>query len=135
MAQLLRLVTRLSEKGYWVARIRRSRRWVQTCKAIPIQPDLILTPNITTESELPMEHLIPITRTNRLLRLSRNGRNVIWVYPTPVRTLRISGRPDKRRANAQRRRDSRGCGSPLARTARQQGGILSVLPVYHHTKT
>ena len=26
-----------------------------------------------------MEHLIPITRTNRLRRLSRDGRNVIWV--------------------------------------------------------
>ena len=26
-----------------------------------------------------MDHLIPITRTNRLLRLSRDGRNVIWV--------------------------------------------------------
>jgi hypothetical protein len=36
---------------------------------------LTLTPNIFTESELPMGHLIPITRTNRLLRLSRESLN------------------------------------------------------------
>src|SRR6266481_5167228 len=71
--QLLRRDTRLNEKGYSVARIRRSRRWVQTCKAIAIQPDLTLTPNIITGSGLPTEHLIPITRTNRLLRRSHES--------------------------------------------------------------
>src|SRR5207249_11480581 len=110
------MITKLCKKNDWDTRYRRSRKIVQTCKSIPIQPDSILTPKITTESELPMDHLIPITRTNRLLRLSRDGRNVIRVYPTPVRTLRIGGRPDKRRANGQRRRDSHhgGCGSALA---------------------
>ena len=71
-----------------------------------------------------MDHLIPITRTNHLLRLSRDGRNVIWV-------------PDAREDSANWREAGYsvevmvnagemvidGRGPALARTARQQGAV------------
>src|SRR5882724_809686 len=92
--QPVRQATRLSGKKRQLALIRRSTRWVQMCKATAIQMDLKLTQDTTTESELPTGRLIPITRMNRLLRLSGDGKKVIRVYPMSLRILRIGGRPD-----------------------------------------
>src|SRR5438034_5330246 len=65
--QPVRQATGLNERERQLALIPRSPRWVQTCKAIAIQPDLTLTQDITTESELPTGRLIPTIRMNRLL--------------------------------------------------------------------
>src|SRR6266487_1724490 len=72
--QPVRQATRLSGKKRQLALIRRSTRWVQMCKATAIQMDLKLTQDTTTESELPTGRLIPITRMNRLLCLSGDGK-------------------------------------------------------------
>src|SRR5436190_13482485 len=58
-SQPLRQGTRLNEKERRLALMRRSPRWVQMCKATAIQMDSTLTQDIITESELPMERLIP----------------------------------------------------------------------------
>jgi hypothetical protein len=68
-----------------------------------------------------MEHLIPITRTNRLLRLSRDGRNAIRV-PDAIANWRKAGYSVELMVNAGEIVID-GRRSALARTARQQGAV------------
>src|SRR5207248_9788429 len=65
--RILRQATRSSENERRLAHMRRSIRWARMCKTILIQLGLILTQDITTESDLPMDRLIPTTQMNRLL--------------------------------------------------------------------
>jgi hypothetical protein len=71
-----------------------------------------------------MEHLIPITRTNRLLRLSRDGRNVIRVPDVREDSAnwREAGYSVELMVNAGEMVIDRH-GSALARTARHQGAV------------
>ena len=71
-----------------------------------------------------MEHLIPITRTNRLLRLSRDGRNVIRVPDVREDSAnwREAGYSVELMVNAGEMVIDRR-GSALARTARHQGAV------------
>src|SRR6266581_6910754 len=69
ITQPLRQATRLNERERQLVLTPRSPRWVQTCKAIAIQPDLTLAQDIITESELPTGRLIQITQMNRMLQL------------------------------------------------------------------
>src|SRR6266481_4175512 len=65
--QFLRQGTRLNAKQRYLAIIPRSPWWVQMYKATAIRMDLLLTPDIITESELPTGRLIPPTQMKRLL--------------------------------------------------------------------